>query len=143
MIKSFFATLILLIPMMTMAQTQTQAQYQAVSAAVEAFAQAADQQDAEALDKILDDNFRLVMNQLFGGDKVMTMDKATYLGKIRNKEFGGDERTVSIHAVNVYGKNAQAQATFKGKKMTFTSYLQLIHAPDGSWKIVNDLPTVE
>lgn len=141
MIRSLFFTLSIILPMLSIAQAQTQ--YQAVSATIEAFAKGADQQDAEALESILDDNFRLVMNQLFGGDAVMTMDKNTYLTKIRNKEFGGDERTVVIHSVQVYGKNAQAQVSFQGSKMTFTSFLHLIHTAEGKWRIVNDLPTVE
>ena len=90
------------------------------------FAAAADAQQAEVLDKILDPNFRIVMNRLFGSTAVAVMDKTTYLNKIRAKEFGGDKRKVEIEALVINGNTASARVTFSGTKMTFVSFIQLI-----------------
>jgi ketosteroid isomerase-like protein len=107
------------------------------------FAKAADEQDSAALSIVLDENFRLTLNQLFGSTTTTIIDKKMYLEKIAAKEFGGDKREVTIDNVVIVGNNASAQATFKGAKMTIVTLLQLLKTSDGKWKIVNDLPAVQ
>jgi hypothetical protein len=46
-----------------------------------------DQQDAVALDGLLEANFRVVMNQTFGSEDVLIMNKKVYLQKINDKEY--------------------------------------------------------
>ena len=58
------------------------------------FATAADYQDPIILEEVLDANFRVVMNRLFGLEGVTIMPREVYLAKIKNKEFGGDKREV-------------------------------------------------
>jgi ketosteroid isomerase-like protein len=123
-----------------MAQTTND---EAVKKAILAFAGAADQQDAQALDQLLDNGFRLALNQFFGSKEVAFIDKATYLNNIRAKKFGGDKREVTLKSLQIVGKNATAQATFKGAKMTIVSLLQLVKDSEGTWKILNDLPAVQ
>ncbi len=106
------------------------------------FTQAADTQDADALSAVLDANYRIVMNQLFGSTEVMIMDRATYLSKIKNKEFGGDKRELKIEQIILNGKTANAKVMLKGAKMTFVSLLQLVKTNDGAWKVISDMPTI-
>lgn len=113
-----------------------------VEEAIITFGKSADAQDVKALDLVLDKNFRVLMNQMFGSTETMAMSKETYLDKIGKKEFGGEKRDVKIEQVIVNGKNASAKVTFKGSKMTFVSLLQLSQDASGKWKIVNDAPTV-
>lgn len=113
-----------------------------IKAVIEQFAAAADAQDADALAGVLDPNYRVVMNQLFGSDQVMTMDRATYLDKIRKKEFGGDQRTLTFHELTLNGNTASAKVELKGQNMTFVSLLQLVKDARGHWKLVSDLPVV-
>ena len=110
--------------------------------ALQKFAKSGDNQDAAALDKLLDHNFRVVMNQLFGSTGVVVMTKEMYLDKIRNKEFGGDKREVKIEDLKIVGKSAHAKVTLKGSKMTFISFIQLVQDNTGTWKLVSDIPSV-
>jgi hypothetical protein len=109
---------------------------------IKRFAASADQQDAVALDGLLDANFRVIMNQMFGSEDVLIMDKKVYLQKIKDKEFGGEEREITIENIAVLGKTASAKVSFKGSKLTFVSFLQLVQDSKGSWKLINDMPTV-
>jgi hypothetical protein len=106
------------------------------------FAHAADVQDDKALELLLDDNFRLVLNQLFGNKGIAVVTKQDYLAKIKAKEFGGDKREVTILNLTLSGNNAGAQAIFKGSKFTVVTFLQLIKTSEGEWKILNDLPEI-
>ncbi|MGK7396465.1 MAG: nuclear transport factor 2 family protein [Candidatus Cyclobacteriaceae bacterium M3_2C_046] len=107
-----------------------------------AFSKAGDQSDAVKLASFLDDNYQLVMNQLFGSSKVSIMPKDVYLEKIRSKEFGGDQRKVEIESMLLNGTNASAKVRFIGSKMTFISIITLIKNPDGNWKLIGEIPVV-
>lgn len=106
------------------------------------FAHAADVQNDKDLELLLDDNFRLVLNQMFGNKGISIVTKQDYLANIKDKKFGGDKREVTILNLTVSGNNATAQAIFKGTKFTINTFLQLIKTNEGEWKIINDLPAI-
>ena len=109
---------------------------------IKEFALAGDKNNAEQLDKLLDPNYRIVMNQLFGSDRVDIMPRAVYLEKIDSREFGGDHRQVTFGDILVNGTTASAQITLKGDKSTFISLLLLVKDVDGNWKIISDVPMI-
>jgi len=113
-----------------------------IESTINQFVKAGDNSDAKKLATYLDDNFRVVMNRLFGSDQVATMEKSVYLEKIRSKEFGGDNRTVEIENILINGSTASAKVNLKGSKMTFISLLTLVQGADGNWKIIADTPMV-
>ena len=121
---------------------QTPKEKENVESAIRRFGELADRQDDQSLALVLDDNFRLVMNQMFGSVEAMIMTKQMYLEKIKKKEFGGEKREVTIDQVVIVGKNASARASFKGSKMTFVSLIHLVQDKMGNWKLVSDMPTV-
>jgi hypothetical protein len=106
------------------------------------FAHAADAQNDKDLERLLDDNFRMVLNQMFGNKGISIVTKQDYLANIKDKKFGGDKREVTILNLTVSGNNATAQAIFKGTKFTINTFLQLIKTNEGEWKIINDLPAI-
>ncbi len=114
----------------------------AIKNAILTFAKAADQNDTEKLGSMLDDNFRIAMNQMFGSTEVQTVDKAFYLAKIASKEWGGDSRKVTIDNVVIVGKNASATVILAGEKSTMTSLMTLVMTAEGNWKILQDIPTM-
>jgi Putative lumazine-binding len=124
----------------TMAQNKNEETL--VKAAITTFAKAADTQDDKTLEEVLDNSFRLSMNQLFGGTELVSIDKQTYIQKIRLKEFGGDKREVTIEHITIVKNNAQVQVTFKGSKMTIVTLIQLVKNKDGVWKVLNDIPSI-
>jgi len=136
-------TLVLALSLLsTVAIAQTPDSKKKVEAAIIRFSSSADEQNAIALEEILDKNFRLVMNQMFGSSETIAMTREVYLEKIRKKEFGGEKRELKIENVLINGKNASAKVLFKGSKMTFISLLQLSQDSSGNWKLVNDMPTL-
>lgn len=124
-------------------ETKTNPEMKKIEQTIMAFSKAGDSQDAAQLDALLDDNYRIVMNRLFGSPEVSVMPKSVYLDKIKAKEFGGDKREVTIDELIMNNTIATAKATFKGEKMTFISNLQLIQNATGDWKLVSDIPFVE
>jgi hypothetical protein len=113
-----------------------------VKETISKFAKAADERDEKALDEVLDNTFRLALNQMFGGKDVSVIDKSGYLERIREKKFGGDKRDVTIENIIIMNNNASARVTLKGTKFSLVTLLQLGKSSDGVWKIVNDMPTV-
>lgn len=107
------------------------------------FAKAGDENNAENLATYLDDNYRIVMNRLFGSAEVSIMPKSLYLEKIASKEFGGDKRTLTIENMLVNGTSACAKVTFKSAKMTSVSIIVLIQDANGKWKLISDVPMIK
>lgn len=112
-----------------------------VKSAITAFANATANQDVAELEKLLDTNFRVTMNRMFGSSEVLVMDRTSYLGKIKAKEFGGETREVTIHELDINGNLAMAKVKFTGE-MIFTSYLLFAQGVDGKWRLVSDLPAI-
>lgn len=115
---------------------------EAIEQTIVAFMEASDASDATKLGSYLDDNYRIVMNRLFGSNEVSIMPKSIYLEKIKSKEFGGDDRSLTIHSITINGTTALAKASFKGKKMTFVSLLSLVKNDKGNWLLINDMPMI-
>lgn len=109
---------------------------------IKLFSKAGDTRDLIALDKVLDDNYRIVMNQLFGSEEISTMDKATYLSMIKSEKFGGDDRRVEIKETLINGKNAVCIVNLWGKAMNVRSTLSLIKDASETWRIVSDTPEI-
>jgi len=114
----------------------------AIKETIIGFSKAGDKNDADKLATYLDDNYRILMNRLFGSSEVSVMTKDIYLEKIRTKEYGGDNRKVEIESILLNGSNASAKVSFVGSKITFVSILILIKDGNNEWKLVSDVPVV-
>jgi len=115
----------------------------AIKETIIGFSKAGDKNDADKLATYLDDNYRILMNRLFGSSEVSVMTKDIYLEKIRTKEYGGDNRKVEIESILLNGSNASAKVSFVGSKITFVSILILIKDGNNEWKLVSDVPVVK
>lgn len=136
--------IVLMISMFTVLSCSTQnPEVKKVEKAITDFSKAGDNNDSKKLETYLDDNYRIVMNRLFGAETVSVMDKTTYLEKIKSKEYGGDKRELTMENVVINGTTASAKVTFKGSKMTFISIIVLIQNADDEWKLVSDVPIVK
>ena len=122
--------------------TAQTADEEAVKKVIVAFSEAGDKNNVEVLEKCLDDNYRVVMNQLFGSKEVTTIPKEVYLEKIRTKEFGGDTRKVTIEQVTLNGSTAMAKVIFQGSKLTFNSLIVLLKDEKNTWKLLSDIPII-
>ncbi len=120
-----------------------QEEIQKIKKTINTFSEAGDNNDSEQLAKVLDDNYRIVMNRLFGSTEVSVMTRLVYLDKIKSKEFGGDKRELKIDDVLVNGNTASAKVLFKGQKMTSTSLIILLQDRAGVWKLVSDVPVIK
>lgn len=101
------------------------------------YASAGDKQDVSALQMLLHDQHRLVWHD--GTKAPFILDKSGYIAKMESKEWGGDQRKVSIEAVEQFdGINATVKAVLDGKAAQMRSIFSLIKV-DGEWKIVEEL----
>lgn len=125
---------------MTINVMHAQSEKEEVKKVITQFVQAADLQDADQVATLLHEDFRVVMNQLFGSSDVSLMNKAVYEQLIRDKKMGGDLRAVDFVSVDVVNQNAAVKVLLKGKSMVFESLLHLIKTADGKWQLINDLP---
>jgi len=142
MIKSSLLMSIFALFMMASCLGQS-ADEKAIEKTIMGFSKSGDQNDADKLATYLDDNYRIVMNRLFGSAEVSTMSKDLYLEKIRNKEFGGDSRKVKIENLLLNGSTASAKVSFAGSQMSTINLLTLVQASDGTWKLVSDMPVIK
>ena len=131
---------ILIMTMMINLTTHAQTDKASIEQLVNQFANAGDQRDVARLKSLLHDDFRLVMNRLFGGETVDLLGKSAYLKMMEEGKIGGDTRTVKILSIDITQNNAVAKVALKGKALTFESYYQLIKNPSGQWQLINDLP---
>lgn len=106
------------------------------------FSTYAGDRDIAGMERILHADFRVIANQLMGGDAVSLIDKQTYLQFLRDKKFGGETRVVSINSIEITGNNACVKVAFEGEKAVFTSFMLLVKSKVGEWTIISDLPSV-
>lgn len=114
----------------------------AVIEAVNQFVKSADSRNTEGMKSILHDEFRAVINRLFGNDGVSIMTKEVYLQMLADGKIGGDERKVEILSVDVINNNASVKARFTGKEYVFDTYLLLVKQSNNEWKVINDMPYI-
>lgn len=108
-----------------------------IEKAVISYSRAGDSQNAAILKSLLHDNHRLVWHD--GTKAPFVLDKAGYISKIESKEWGGDNRKVTIEAVESFdGVNATVKAILDGNKAQMRSMFSLIKV-DGEWKIIEEL----
>lgn len=138
--KSILMMLVALAGLTGYSQTEDE---KVIEETIREFAKAGDKNDVEALDKLLNENYSVVMNRLFGSETVTTVSKKDYLAKIESKEWGGDKREVVINKIIVNGNTAAVHATLIGSKMTFISIYTLIKDSQGNWTLLGDLPTIK
>jgi Putative lumazine-binding len=128
---------------MTAACNAQSADEKAIKETIIGFSKAGDNSDADKLATYLDGNYRIVMNRLFGSSEVSVMTRDIYLGKIKTKEYGGDNREVEIESIVLNGSTATAKVSFVGSKMTFVSILILVKDENNIWKLIGDMPVVK
>lgn len=128
---------------LTLSSTAQSTDEGAIKETIVSFSKAGDMNDANKLATYLDDNYRIVMNRLFGSPEVSVMTKDVYLEKIRTKEYGGDDRKLVFESIVLNGSTASAKVSFIGSNMTFVSMLTLIKNGENEWKLVGDVPVVK
>lgn len=111
-----------------------------ISSVITQFTKAGDIYDVLMLDELLDDNYRVLMNRMFGSEQVVTLQKSDYLKKVASKEFGGDTRTVEIENMVINGTIASVKVNFTGEKLSYNSIMVLIKDGDNEWKLISDVP---
>lgn len=116
--------------------------HKAIQKTIELFAHAGDTQNLSEFELVLNENYQVVMNRLFGSEAIVIMSREVFLEKIKTKEFGGDKRSVEIEHIEINGSTAVAKVLLAGSKMSFRSILTLVENADGNWQIIGDMPAL-
>ncbi|MEM9887118.1 MAG: nuclear transport factor 2 family protein [Bacteroidota bacterium] len=116
---------------------------EAIIQAVELFSDSADKRNVKAMETIMHADFRAIVNRVFGSAEVSIMDKSLYLDLLKQGKLGGEEREVTIESIHLEGHNALVKATLEGKELRFITFMQLVKATSGEWKVISDMPNIE
>lgn len=120
----------------------TPSEVNSIRGVVEAYAKAGDEQDVEAIEKVMHEGFRVVWNDP-GKNTVSLISKADYVKLLGAKKIGGDKRTIIIESIDISeGINASVRLMLDGEKGDFWNLLSLVKV-DGEWLIAQDLVTAK
>lgn len=106
------------------------------------FANAIELRDANQLEKLLHENFRVVANQYPTEDKLSILSKEVYLSLINSNKIGGTKYNVKFDYVSVENHSATVITKFQGDKSNMYLTLLLIQS-GGEWQIIEDMALIE
>lgn len=105
------------------------------------FMRGGDESDTTLLNRVLHDQFRVIVNQgVLGAETLRVLDKPAYLKMIADKKYGGVLRSVTIISVSVAGSVAAAEVHTSSVRSDIISFLHLVKGKDGQWLLVGDTP---
>jgi hypothetical protein len=110
---------------------------------INAFSTAVDTRNVEALEPLLNENFRVVANRFPTDDKTSVFSKEAYLQLLKVGKIGGEKRSIDVKSVEIKAHIATAKVVFTSANVTFTTFQSFILNQQGSWQLVADMPFVE
>ena len=97
--------------------------------------------DIAAMNKVLHEQFRIIVNDPNKGP--MVLDKATMLGMYEQGKFGGEVKPITIESIDIQGDlTATVKVKESGAKAIFNLYFSLVQQ-GGEWKIISELAYLE
>jgi hypothetical protein len=103
---------------------------------VEAFADASDRADANALDAILHPGFRVVFS-MKAGSPPSTLDRTQYLKMVRDGKIGGKARKIELSGFDTVDGFASIAAKMTRPDAIFNGVYSLIEQ-DGRWQLLQE-----
>ncbi len=133
----FLTTLFLLgLALNSSAQESVSSDVQEIESVITTYAQAGDAQNVSTLENITHEGFRVVFR--LSDEQTVTLDRSVFLGKFREKEFGGDTRKIDIQSIDLReGITAIAKVVLRGEQATMSNYLNLVKM-NGEWMLMSD-----
>lgn len=113
----------------------------AATQVIEDFARAADRRDVVALEKVLHPSFR-VMFTIDTAKPPTQLDRAQFLGMVRDGKIGGADRQVMISGFSSADRFATASARMQHKDASFEGVYALIEQ-DGRWWLLQEAVTMK
>lgn len=105
------------------------------------FMRGGDESDTTLLSKVLNPQFRVVVNQgVFGLENLMVLDREAYFKQIVAKKWGGVPRTVQIVSISISNSIASAEVKTSSVRSDISSFIHFVKGKDGVWTIINDTP---
>jgi hypothetical protein len=118
------------------ANTAPQARQAAATQVIEAFARAADRRDVAGLEQVLHPSFR-VMFTLDAAKPPTQLDRAQFLGMVREGKIGGADRQVVVSGLATTERFASASARMQHKDASFDGVYVLVEQ-DGRWWLLQE-----
>jgi Putative lumazine-binding len=118
-----------------------QARHTAATQVIEAFARAADRRDVAGLEQVLHPSFR-VMFTLDAAKPPTQLDRAQFLGMVREGKIGGADRQVVVSGLATTGRFASASARMEHKDASFEGVYALVEQ-DGRWWLLQEAVTMK
>jgi hypothetical protein len=112
----------------------------AATQVIEAFARAADRRDVAGLEQVLHPSFR-VMFALDAAKPPTQLDRAQFLGMVRDGKIGGADRQVVVSGFATTDRFASASARMQHKDASFEGVYALVEQ-DGRWWLLQEAVTM-
>jgi Putative lumazine-binding len=113
----------------------------AATQVIEDFARAADRRDVAALEQVLHPSFR-VMFTLDAAKPPTLLDRAQFLGMVRDGKIGGADRQVVVSGFATTDRFASASARMQHKDASFEGVYALVEQ-DGRWWLLQEAVTMK
>ncbi len=114
-----------------------------ITTALTDFIKGGDENDIARLDDVLHEKFQNIQYGFFDKKGIYVIDKAGYLQLVKEKIFGGAERTISIQNLDILGNMAMVKVVLERKQLVFHSYIHLVTGDGNTWKVIGNYPHVE
>jgi Putative lumazine-binding len=117
------------------------ARHAAATQVIEAFARAADRRDVAGLEQVLHPSFR-VMFTLDAAKPPTQLDRAQFLGMVREGKIGGADRQVVVSGLASTERFASASARMQHRDASFEGVYVLVEQ-DGRWWLLQEAVTMK
>jgi len=107
-----------------------------IKRAVENFAKAGDQQDAQRVGQLTTPDFRVVF-RVDGAAKTTVLSRETYMKMLTDRKLGGQPRALKIRSVTVDGGLAHVRTHMNRQDAKFDGVMTLVQT-DAGWRIIQD-----
>lgn len=134
-----FAVVFLLLFTSSYAQNAKTAKNE-INTLINSFSSAVDSRNSEALEPLLNENFRVIANRFPTDDKTTVLTKETYITFLKAGKIGGEKRKLKIKWIDVTNHIASAKIVFESDKTVFTTYQSFILNPNNVWQLISDMP---
>jgi hypothetical protein len=123
------------------AGAEPSARQAAATQIIEAFARAADRRDVAGLEQVLHPSFR-VMFALDAAKPPTQLDRAQFLGMVRDGKVGGADRQVVVSGFTTSDRFASASARMQHKDASFEGVYALVEQ-NGRWWLLQEAVTMK
>ncbi len=108
---------------------------------VEAFEAGTAKRNLEALEKVLHQDYTVMVNRMGGKPGMTVINRETYLKLLEAEKIGGVSYEIDINQISVTGHTATVDLLFKSEAVpNMHKYIFVVQNDEDKWQVIADLP---